>query len=248
VNGSADRLADGQPAARVLVVEDEPAFAEIVVLWLERHGWRATVAADGPSALRLWEATRPDLVLLDLGLPGIDGWQVLEHIRAESTVPVLLVTARGSDLDKVRGLGVGADDYITKPVSFPELIARVRAALRRSREWNHGGDRPEIRSGGLVIDELGHRVLVDGRPVHLTQTEYRLLRHLAGRPDEVISHAELLTEVWGPGYRDDVHVLQVTMRNLRAKLASAAPGHPFISTVYGEGYRFGPPDADISAG
>jgi DNA-binding response OmpR family regulator len=239
---------DAPPAARILVVEDEPAFAEIVLLWLERHGWRTSIAPDGPTALHLWEAERPDLVLLDLGLPGIDGWQVLERIRSESTVPVLLVTARSGDLDKVRGLGVGADDYITKPVSFPELIARVRAALRRSQDWNHGADRPEVRAPGLVIDVRGHRVLAEGHPVHLTQTEYRLLRYLAERHDEVVSHAELLTEVWGPGYRDDVHVLQVTMRNLRAKLAAAVPDRRYISTVYGEGYRFGPPDEAVTTG
>jgi two-component system KDP operon response regulator KdpE len=235
------RAPTGPPGGeRILVVEDEPAFAELAVLWLERHGWRATIAPDGAEALRVFEEQRPDLVLLDLGLPGLDGWQVIERIRATSLVPILVVTARGSDADKIRGLGIGADDYVTKPVSFPELVARVRAALRRAHAWSRGGEAPELRHPGLVVDGRSHRVLVDGQPVHLTPTEYRLLRHLAERPDELISREDLLTSVWGPGYRDDVHVLQVTMRNLRAKLNAAAPERRLIATAYGLGYRFTP--------
>jgi two-component system KDP operon response regulator KdpE len=210
---------DAPTGERILVVEDEPSFAELTVLWLERHGWRTTVAADGAEALRAFDEERPDLVLLDLGLPGLDGWHVLERIRATSLVPILVVTARGSDTDKVRGLGIGADDYVTKPVSFPELVARVRAALRRAQAWSHPAD---------------------GRPIHLTPTEYRLLRELAEHPDELLSREDLLTRVWGPGYRDDVHVLQVTIRNLRAKLATAAPKRRFIATSYGLGYTFTP--------
>ncbi len=231
---------NGHDGARILVVEDEPAFAELTALWLERHGWRPTIATDGATALRLFEDQLPDLVLLDLGLPGLDGWQVIEHLRATSLVPILVVTARGSDADKIRGLGIGADDYVTKPVSFPELVARIRAALRRAQAWSHVSEAPEVRHGGLVIDGRSHRVLVDGRPVHLTPTEYRLLRHLAERPDELVSREDLLTAVWGPGYRDDVHVLQTTMRNLRAKLSAAAPGRRLITTSYGLGYRFTP--------
>jgi DNA-binding response OmpR family regulator len=227
-------------AERILVVEDEPAFADLVVLWLERHGWRTIVATDGAEAIRRFEEERPDLVLLDLGLPSLDGWQVIERVRAMSLVPILVVTARGSDADKVRGLGIGADDYVTKPVSFPELMARIRASLRRAQAWSYPNDTPEVRHPGLVIDGRSHRVLADGEPVHLTPTEYRLLRHLAERPDELVSREELLVSIWGPGYRDDVHVLQVTIRNLRAKLAAVAPARRFIATSYGLGYRFTP--------
>jgi two-component system KDP operon response regulator KdpE len=234
-------VTDARPGGeRILIVEDEPAFADLLVLWLERHGWRTTVATDGAEAIRHYEVERPDLVLLDLGLPGVDGWQVIERLRAMSLVPIVVVTALGSDMDKVRGLGVGADDYVTKPVSFPELIARVRAALRRSLAWSQAPDPIELRRSGLVIDGRAHRVLADGHEVHLTPTEYRLLRHLAERPDSVVGHTELLTAVWGPAYRDDVHVLQATMRNLRAKLAAAAPGRHYIATRYGVGYRFAP--------
>jgi two-component system KDP operon response regulator KdpE len=210
------------------------------VLWLERHGWRTIVATDGAEALRRFEEERPDLVLLDLGLPSLDGWQVLERVREASLVPILVVTARGSDADKVRGLGIGADDYVTKPVSFPELIARVQAALRRAQAWSHPTDTAELRHPGLVVDGRSHRVLADGHHVHLTPTEYRLLRHLAERPDALLSHEELLVSIWGPGYHDDVHVLQATIRNLRAKLAAAAPGRRYIATSYGLGYRFTP--------
>ena len=232
-----------RPAERILVVEDEPAFADLVVLWLERHGWRTTVARDGAEAIRRFELERPDLVLLDLGLPTLDGWRVIQQVRATSLVPILVVTARGSDADKVRGLGIGADDYVTKPVSFPELVARIRAALRRAQAWSHADEVEELRHPGLVIDGRSHRVLVDGHEIHLTPTEYRLLRYLSERPDTLLSHAELLTSVWGPGYRDDVHLLQATIRNLRGKLAAPAPGRRIIVTAYGLGYRFAPAGA-----
>ena len=224
---------------RILVIEDEPDFADLTVLWLERHGWEPLVAADGDEALRLLDEERPDLVLLDVGLPGLDGWGVIERIRQRSEVPILVVTARDAEADKVRGLGLGADDYVTKPISFPELMARVAAALRRAISWSGlDGYGLEIRRPGLVIDTRGHQVYAEGRRVHLSPTEYRLLRHLAERPDEVIAHADLLRTVWGPGYGDDLHLLRVTMRNLRAKLTEAAPGRRYVATSYGVGYRF----------
>jgi DNA-binding response OmpR family regulator len=231
---------DAPPGERVLVVEDEPAFADLIATWLDRHGLQPIVARDGPEAIRLFEAEQPDLILLDLALPGLDGWEVIRRIRATSLVPIIVVTARGTVADKVRGLVEGADDYVTKPLSFPELVARVRAALRRSQAFGRAGEIPEIRFPGLVVDERGHRVVVEGQPVHLTPTEYRLLHHLAERPDTVVGRRELLVAVWGTGYGDDVHLLRVTMRNLRAKLAVAAPGRRFITTSYGLGYRLNP--------
>ena len=231
-------MPDPPPGARILIVEDEPEFADLLALWVERHGWRPRVAHDGAEAVVSFEAEEPDLVLLDLSLPRLNGWQVIERIRATSLVPILLVTARDAEQDKIRGLGAGADDYMTKPLSFPELMARIEAVLRRAnaRAVAIAGD--ELRHPGLVIDGRGHRVTAGDREVHLTPTEYRLLRHLAERPESVVGHTDLLTAVWGAGYRDDLHLLRVTMRNLRAKLAEAAPARRFIATSYGVGYRF----------
>lgn len=228
---------------RILVVEDEPAFAELIALWLERHGWRPEIAPDGAHALRAVAESPPDLIVLDLGLPRVDGWHVIERVRQASIVPIIVVTARGSEADKVRGLAIGADDYVTKPLSFPELVARVAAALRRGRALRAtAGATATIERPGVRIDGRTHQVLVAGAPVHLTPTEHRLLRHLAERDGALVSHADLLAAVWGPGYRDDHHLLRVAIRNLRAKLAAAAPRRRFIATEYGLGYRFSPDD------
>jgi DNA-binding response OmpR family regulator len=231
-------MPEAPSGARILIVEDEPEFADLLALWVERHGWRPRVAHDGAEAVVAFEADPPDLVLLDLSLPRMNGWQVIERIRASSVVPILLVTARDSEQDKIRGLGAGADDYVTKPLSFPELMARIEAVMRRANARAGAAASEELRHAGLVIDGRGHRVTAGDREVHLTPTEYRLLRHLAERPESVVGHADLLTAVWGSGYRDDIHLLRVTMRNLRAKLAEAAPSRHYIATSYGVGYRF----------
>jgi DNA-binding response OmpR family regulator len=231
-------MPDALPGARILIVEDEPEFADLLALWVERHGWQPHVARDGAAAIVAFEAETPDLVLLDLSLPRLNGWQVIERMRATSLVPILLVTARDAEEDKIRGLGAGADDYVTKPLSFPELMARIEAVLRRTAARSAAVTGEEVRHPGLVIDGRAHRVVAEGNEIHLTRTEYRLLRHLAERPESVVGHADLLTAVWGAGYRDDLHLLRVTMRNLRAKLAEAAPTRHFIATSYGVGYRF----------
>ena len=231
-------MPDALPGARILIVEDEPEFADLLALWVERHGWQPQVARDGAAAIVAFEAETPDLVLLDLSLPRLNGWQVIERMRATSLVPILLVTARDAEEDKIRGLGAGADDYVTKPLSFPELMARIEAVLRRTAARSAAVTGEEVRHPGLVIDGRAHRVVAEGHEIHLTPTEYRLLRHLAERPESVVGHADLLTAVWGTGYRDERHLLRVTMRNLRAKLAEAAPTRRFIATSYGVGYRF----------
>lgn len=225
--------------ARILIVEDEPEFAALLELWLNRSGWATRLAHDGVEALRHVAAEPIDLVLLDVSLPRLDGWGVIERLRATSRVPVLMVTARGSEADKVRGLRSGADDYITKPLSFPELIARVEAALRRAQPSEPSQD-VVLRCGALTIDPVRHQTWVSGAPVHLTPTEFRLLHHLAQRPGEVIGHRDLLQAVWGPTYTDEAHLLRVTMRNLRAKLSAAPSEVRYIATVYGLGYRFEP--------
>lgn len=223
----------------VLIVEDEAEFRDLVELWVSRHGWRTAVAADGLEAMRLFGAEEPGLVLLDLNLPGMDGWAVIEWIRGISTVPVLMVTAMGSEPDVVRGLVAGADDYLTKPVRMPELVARIAAALRRVRFTGLPSDEELVEVPGLRIELVTHRVIGEATEVHLTPTEFRLLVTLARHPGTLRAHAELLRGVWGPAYGEETQLLRVTMRNLRAKLAAASPARTFIATEYGLGYRFG---------
>ena len=223
-------------AETVLVIEDEPEFAGLVELWLDRAGYRVAIARTGPDGLRQFYDERPDLVILDVAVPGLDGWQLIERFREFSRVPILMVTAHGSEAEKVRGLKLGADDYITKPVSFPELMARVEAALRRAA--TSAPERPRrLRNGDLVIDLDEHLAHVRGIEVRLTPTEFRLLAFLMERTGQLVTHRQILGAVWGAGYDHDVHLLRMTIRNLRLRLDAAAPGESFITTEYGLGYR-----------
>jgi DNA-binding response OmpR family regulator len=220
----------------VLIVEDEPEFAGLVELWIGRAGHRTVTAQTGPDALRRFYDERPDLVILDVAMPGLDGWQLLERLREFSRVPILMVTARGSEAEKIRGLKLGADDYITKPVSFPELTARVEAALRRAATSPPEVAR-RVRHGDLVVDLDEHRAYLRGSEVALTPTEFRLLAYLVEHAGQLMTHRQLLGGVWGSGYDRDVHLLRMTIRNLRLKLEAVAPGESFIATEYGLGYR-----------
>jgi two-component system, OmpR family, KDP operon response regulator KdpE len=223
-------------AERILIVEDEPEFASLLELWMEKAGYRPVVASTGNDALRRFYDDHPDLVILDVALPGLDGWQVIERIREFSRVPILMVTARSSEADKVRGLKLGADDYITKPLSFPELIARVEAALRRATTT--APERPRrLRHRDLVVDIDDHRAHLRGAEVHLTPTEFRLLTHLMEHAGQLAPHRQILGAVWGAGYDRDVHLLRMTIRNLRMKLDQVAPGEAYITTEFGLGYR-----------
>lgn len=232
------------PADRILVVEDEPEFADLLRLWLEQAGWIPLVATDGAEALRRFEADAPAAVLLDLSLPGLDGWSVLGTLRSRSDVPIIVVTARGAEADKLRGLREGADDYVTKPLSLPELMARVEAVLRRTRAEASGAGRRDavpgdgrIRRADIELDPRGHEVRRAGQAIHLTPTEFRLLHHLADRPGQLVRHADLLGAVWGEPYRGDVPVLRATMHDLRRKLGEHGDDG-LIHTIHGLGYRF----------
>jgi DNA-binding response OmpR family regulator len=220
----------------VLIVEDEPEFAGLVELWIGQAGHRTVTARTGPDALRRFYDERPNLVILDVALPGLDGWQLLERLREFSRVPILMVTAHGSEAEKIRGLKLGADDYVTKPVSFPELTARVEAALRRAGTSAPAQTR-RVRHGELVVDLDDHRAYVRGTEIALTPTEFRLLAYLVEHAGQLMTHRQLLSGVWGAGYDRDVHLLRMTIRNLRLKLDSVAPGESFIATEYGLGYR-----------
>jgi two-component system KDP operon response regulator KdpE len=233
-------------AETVLIVEDEPEFAALLELWVRQAGYRTVVAGTGPDALRRFHDERPDLVILDVALPGLDGWQLVERLREFSRVPILMVTARGSDADKVRGLKLGADDYITKPLSFPELLARVEAALRRAA--TSAPDRPRrLRHRDLVADLDEHRAHLRGVDLALTPTEFRLLAYLVEHAGQLVTHRAVLGAVWGAGYDRDVHLLRMTIRNLRMKLEAVAPGETWIVTEYGLGYRLTGPSAPSPA-
>lgn len=223
-------------AERILIVEDEPEFAGLLELWASKSGYEPLTAATGNDALRRFYEDHPDLVILDIALPGLDGWQVIERIREFSRVPILMVTARSSEAEKIRGLKLGADDYITKPLSFPELMARVEAALRRAST-----PAPErlrrLQHRDLVVDLDDHRARLRGEEIRLTPTEFRLLTYLVEHAGQLVGHRQVLGAVWGAGYGSDVHLLRMTIRNLRMKLDAVAPGESYIATEYGLGYR-----------
>jgi two-component system KDP operon response regulator KdpE len=223
-------------AETILIVEDEPEFAALLELWVGRAGYHPIVAGNGSEALRRFYEDHPDLVILDVAIPVLDGWQVAERIREFSRVPIIMATARSSEADKIRGLKLGADDYITKPLSFPELLARIEAALRRAA--TPAPERPRrIRHRELVIDLDEHRARLRGADVRLTPTEFRLLTYLVEHAGQLVTHRQVLAAVWGGGYSTDIHLLRMTIRNLRIKLDSVAPGESYIATEYGIGYR-----------
>ena len=223
-------------ADTVLIVEDEPEFLALQELWIGQAGYQTVTARTGPDALRRFYDDRPDLVILDVAVPGLDGWQLLERLREFSRVPIIMVTARGSEADKIRGLKLGADDYITKPLSFPELVARVEAALRRAATT--APERPRrVRHRDLVVDLDEHRAHLHGTEIALTPTEFRLLAYLVEHAGQLVTHRAVLSAVWGGGYERDVHLLRMTVRNLRLKLDAVAPGEAWVTTEYGLGYR-----------
>jgi DNA-binding response OmpR family regulator len=221
---------------RILVVEDDRKIAELVRLYLEKDGYRVQVAYDGSEGLELGRKGGQDLVVLDLMLPSIDGFDVARMLRAESKVPIIMLTARSTEDDKLRGLDIGADDYITKPFSPRELVARVRAVLRRSSE-DEGPEKVQL--GEVVVDFVRHEALLQGEPIHLTPKEFRLLATLAREPGRAFSRLELLEKVFGYDYEGLERTLDVHVMNLRKKI-EADPAQPkYVLTVYGLGYKIG---------
>ncbi len=225
-------------AEKVLIVEDERAIVEILKFNLKREGYEALEALDGEAGLALARAADPDLILLDVMLPKLGGFELCRTLREEgNAVPILMLTAREEEDDKILGLEAGADDYITKPFSMRELLARVRANIRR-RALDVGGPAFEVESGGLVLDPDGHTVRKKGVPVALTQKEFDLLRILMEEPDRVFSREELMEKVWNYDYFGDMRTVDVTVRRLREKIEDA-PGKPrHILTRRGVGYYF----------
>jgi two-component system KDP operon response regulator KdpE len=230
--------AELEPRTRVLVVEDDPNIVDLIRSNLAVRGFDTVVSTDGTRALTLLESERPDIILLDLMLPGIDGFDLCRQVRERSSVGVIVVSARGGDRDKVAALNLGADDYMTKPFSIEELLARIAATLRRTRPAPETGDAPTSVSlaGGIEIDIAAHQVTRDGEPLHLTPTEFALLRELVNERGKVLTHAQLLRRVWGRGYETETEYVRVYVRRLRAKLETE-DGPPLILTQPRVGYR-----------
>jgi DNA-binding response OmpR family regulator len=224
--------------AKALVVEDAPEFAEICSRVLAREGFSVTVATDGDMAVKVARRENPEFVLLDISLPGMDGFEVCRRLREFTDDYVVIITGRGGELDKVIGLSVGADDYITKPFSVRELAARLRAMRRRPRAARQPGLR---EFGRLALDPQAREARVDGSPVDLTKIEFDILDLLSGSPRQVFSRGQILQQVWGRGWYGDDHVIDVHVANLRRKLGESAASGGSISTVRGVGYRFDPP-------
>jgi len=219
---------------RVLVVDDDVKTVELVKLYLDRDGYRVLTAYDGVEALRLAREGHPDLIVLDLMLPGIDGLEICRTLRDESDVPIIMLTAKTTDQDKLTGLELGADDYVTKPFSPRELAARVRAVLRRL-PGERGPDR--IQHGELTVDFIKYEAFLAGRPLNLTTVEFKLLGVLAREPGGVFNRAQLIEKALGYDFEGFDRTIDVHILNLRRKL-EADPSHPkYIKTVYGAGYK-----------
>jgi DNA-binding response OmpR family regulator len=224
--------------ATILVVDDEPTIREVVVRYLEREGYRTLEAADGDEARRLLEQDLPSLVVLDLMLPGTDGLALCRWLRARSPVPVIMLTARGDEADRIVGLELGADDYVTKPFSPRELVARVKTVLRRVAPDPGGEERLSV--GALEIDASSREVSRDGEPLRLTAKEFDLLWFLASHPRRVFSRDQLMDRVWGYAAAFDTGTVTVHIRRLREKI-EVDPSRPqHLETVWGVGYRLSP--------
>jgi two-component system response regulator MtrA len=225
--------------ARILLIEDDPSIREVTALGLRAVGFTVVTAADGVDGLERWRAERQDLVLLDVMLPRLDGLEVLRAIRHEATTPVVMLTARADTIDVVVGLETGADDYVRKPFEMPELVARVRAALRRRVAEPTGAteEAETIELGGLRIDPAGRTVTLNGREVALTRTEFDLLLELARQPGRVLAREALLDHVWGYDFLGDSRLVDVAVGRLRAKVEADPASPTLIVTVRGAGYK-----------
>jgi two-component system, OmpR family, alkaline phosphatase synthesis response regulator PhoP len=220
---------------KILVIDDEPAILNLVSAYLKPEGYEVHTAADGNAGLKSARVFKPDLIILDLMLPGIDGIELLTRLRRESDVYVIMLTARAEETDKVIGLSVGADDYVTKPFSPRELVARVKAALRRIQGGTgSGGERSVLSFKHLLMDVDAHTVRVDGVPVELTSIEFDILRVLAENHGRVLTREGLLEKIWGAEYFGELRVVDVHLGHVRQKLGNET----LISTVRGVGYRF----------
>ncbi len=223
---------------KILIVDDDSNIAELISLYLTRECYETQIAGDGNEALALWKSFAPDLILLDIMLPGKDGYQVCREIRQESDVPIMMLSAKGEIFDKVLGLELGADDYMIKPFDNKEMVARVKAILRRTKQADRareGGER-EVRFPDLVISLTNYTVLYQGKPLDMSAKETEILFLLASSPNQVFTREQILDKIWGYDYVGDSRTVDVYIKRLRQKL----PAHPVwqLSTVWGVGYKF----------
>ncbi|HSK22791.1 MAG TPA: response regulator transcription factor [Egicoccus sp.] len=223
---------------KLLLVEDEKAIAEGLAITLEAEGFQVAWVKDGLDAIPAWERVRPDLVVLDLMLPGMSGTEICRAIRARSDVPIIMLTARDAEVDRVVGLELGADDYVTKPFSTRELVARIKAVLRRAPLHDLGGEDVPVESAGVRVDRARHEVRVDNELVELPPKEFELLAYLVENAGRVLTRGQLIDEIWGSDYVGDTKTLDVHIRRLRTRI-EAQPDEPKrVQTVRGVGYRF----------
>jgi DNA-binding response OmpR family regulator len=225
----------------ILIVDDEPTIVEVVQLYLQREGFKVLTAADGATALNTVRGQQLDLVVLDLMLPGMSGLDVTREIRSAGALPIIMLTARGEETDRVVGLELGADDYVTKPFSPRELVARVKAVLRRTQPATQPSDREAtgvIAIGGLRLDAAARSVTLDGQPISLTAREFDLLLFLMRNPGQVFTREQLLDNVWGYTFASDMSTVTVHIRRLREKIERDPTKPAFLQTVWGVGYKF----------
>lgn len=224
---------------KILVVDDEPSISEVVKLYLVREGFDATVVDDGLAALNLLESDPPDLLILDVMLPGVDGYEITRQVRATSSIPIILLTARRDEIDRILGLELGADDYVVKPFSTRELVSRVKAVLRRTQQAPAppGGDQP-VTCGNIHIDPRTRQATVAGKGIPLTVKEFDLLWMFTSNPNQVFNRDQLLDQVWGVSEFIDASTVTVHVRRLREKIEQDPSSPQHIITVWGVGYRF----------
>jgi DNA-binding response OmpR family regulator len=223
----------------ILVVDDDPTIRDVLERYLQREGFAVLTAADGQVALQKAGSEKPDLVVLDLMLPHVDGWEICRQLRAESTVPILMLTARGEEYERILGLGLGADDYVTKPFSPGEVVARIQAIFRRIEMARSPAplSAETVHIGEIVVDPSVRQVTVKGQPVTLTAKEFDLLHYLASHPRQVFSREQLLDQVWGYTYAGETSTVTVHIRHLREKIETDPANPRLIETVWGVGYR-----------
>lgn len=223
---------------QILVVDDEPVFRDTLAFNLRRDGFDVTTAADGLSAVEAFQKTEPDLILLDLMLPGISGIEVCKRVREVSSVPIIMVTAKDDEIDKVVGLEVGADDYLTKPYSYRELLARIRAVLRRAKADVPAPETSEVlRAGRILMDTEAHEVRVDGKKVKMPLREFELLELFLQNPDRVLTRNQILDRIWGLNYIGDTKTLDVHVKRIRSKIEEDPSNPTALVTVRGLGYK-----------